>query len=75
MRYDNNRSESAATQRSVAVPSERCARTVVPHWPSPRLPHPVHDRPERINYEKMEKIARLVHQVSWVLANQDARPR
>ena len=37
--------------------------------------HTQYDRPERINYEKMEKIARLVHQVSWVLANQDARPR
>ena len=31
--------------------------------------HTVNDRPEKINYEKMEKIARLVHQTSWVLAN------
>jgi hypothetical protein len=37
--------------------------------------HTQYDRPEKINYEKMEKIARLVHQASWVLANQDARPR
>ena len=26
------------------------------------------DRPEKINYDKMEKIARLVHQVSWDVA-------
>lgn len=31
--------------------------------------HTQYDRPEKINYEKMEKIARLVHQASWVLAN------
>jgi hypothetical protein len=37
--------------------------------------HTQYDRPEKINYEKMEKIARLVHQASWVLANQDKRPR
>jgi hypothetical protein len=37
--------------------------------------HTQYDRPERINYEKMEKIARLVHHASWVLANQDMRPR
>jgi hypothetical protein len=33
------------------------------------------DRPERINYEKMERIARLVHQLSWSLARDDGRPR
>ena len=31
--------------------------------------HTQYDRPEKVNYEKMEKIARLVHQASWVLAN------
>jgi hypothetical protein len=31
--------------------------------------HTQYDRPEKINYAKMEKIARLVHQTSWVLAN------
>ena len=30
--------------------------------------HTSNDRPEKINYEKMERIARLVHQVSWDLA-------
>ncbi len=29
----------------------------------------------KINYEKMERIARLVHQASWVLANQEQRPK
>ena len=37
--------------------------------------HTVNDRPERINYEKMEKITRMIHQMSWDLANADARPR
>jgi len=37
--------------------------------------HTQYDRPEKINYEKMEKVARLVHQSSWGLANQDGRPK
>jgi len=37
--------------------------------------HTQYDRPEKINYVKMEKIARLVHQASWDLANADARPK
>jgi hypothetical protein len=37
--------------------------------------HTAQDRPERINYDKMEKIARLVHQMSWDLAQEDRRPR
>jgi hypothetical protein len=36
--------------------------------------HTEFDVPERINYTKMEKIVRLVHQVSWDLAQEDARP-
>jgi hypothetical protein len=32
-------------------------------------------RPEKINYAKMEKIARLIHQASWEIANADARPK
>jgi Zn-dependent M28 family amino/carboxypeptidase len=36
--------------------------------------HTVDDDPERINYEKMEKIARLVYQASWDLAQQSGRP-
>jgi Zn-dependent M28 family amino/carboxypeptidase len=30
--------------------------------------HTTNDRPEKINYDKMERIARLVHQLSWNLA-------
>ncbi|MCU1384822.1 MAG: hypothetical protein JWL71_3519 [Acidobacteria bacterium] len=37
--------------------------------------HTPYDRPEKINYVKMEKITRLVHQVSWDIANGDARPK
>jgi hypothetical protein len=37
--------------------------------------HTVYDRPEKINYVKLEKIARLVHQASWDLANAESRPR
>jgi Zn-dependent M28 family amino/carboxypeptidase len=37
--------------------------------------HTQYDRPEKINYAKMEKIARLIHQASWTLANLAARPK
>ena len=37
--------------------------------------HTQYDRPEKINYVKMEKIARLIHQASWNLANATARPK
>ena len=37
--------------------------------------HTVYDRPEKINYAKMEKIARLIYQASWDLANETARPK
>ena len=36
--------------------------------------HTTSDRPEKINYPKMEKIARLVYQTSWDLANAAERP-
>jgi Zn-dependent M28 family amino/carboxypeptidase len=36
--------------------------------------HTANDDPDRINYPKMEKILRLTHQLSWDLANADARP-
>ena len=72
-RYDNNRSQ--LLRRS-------------DHWPFlqhgvPALwfhtglhpdYHTVYDRPEKIDYGKMERIARLVHQLSWELANADSRP-
>jgi hypothetical protein len=37
--------------------------------------HTTQDRPERINYDKMERIARMIHQMSWDLANQAGRPK
>lgn len=37
--------------------------------------HTIYDRPEKINYEKMERVARLVYQTSWNLAQQEGRPR
>jgi hypothetical protein len=37
--------------------------------------HTPDDRPEKINYAKMERIARLVHQASWDLAEAAGRPR
>ena len=36
--------------------------------------HTVNDDADRINYEKMEKISRLVYQASWDLAQQNGRP-
>jgi Zn-dependent M28 family amino/carboxypeptidase len=36
--------------------------------------HLVTDRADRINYPKMERIARLVHQTSWDLAQSSGRP-
>ena len=35
--------------------------------------HTANDRPEKIEYEKMERIARLVHQLSWDLAQGGTR--
>ena len=37
--------------------------------------HTMYDRPEKINYVKMEKIARLIYQATWNLANAAARPK
>jgi Zn-dependent M28 family amino/carboxypeptidase len=37
--------------------------------------HTIYDRPEKINYPKMLKIARMVYQASWDLANANARPK
>lgn len=37
--------------------------------------HTIHDTPDKINYEKMERIARMVHQLSWNLAQVENRPK
>ena len=36
--------------------------------------HTIYDRPEKLNYEKFEKIVKLVYQESWNLAQQPGRP-
>ena len=36
--------------------------------------HTIYDRPERIEYEKLERIVRLVYQLAWDLADSDVRP-
>jgi len=37
--------------------------------------HTPADRPEKINYTKLERIVRLIHQTSWGLAQKDRRPK
>jgi hypothetical protein len=27
------------------------------------------DRPERINWDKLERVARMIHEMSWDIAN------
>lgn len=74
MRYDNNRSN--LLRRSDQWPFLQ--NGVPALWFHTGLHpdyHTQYDRPERINYEKMERIARLVHQASWVLANEEGRGR
>ncbi|MGE0863938.1 MAG: M28 family peptidase [Vicinamibacterales bacterium] len=74
MRYDNNRSNLLRRSDQwpflqVGVPALWFHTGLHPDY------HTQYDRPEKINYEKMERIARLVHQASWVLANQEGRPK
>jgi Zn-dependent M28 family amino/carboxypeptidase len=73
-RYDNNRSQLLRRsdhwpflQRG--VPAVGFMTGLHPDY------HTQYDRPERINYVKLEKITRLVHQASWDIANADARPK
>jgi len=73
MRYDNN--VSNLLRRSDHWPFLN--RGVPGIWFHTGLHPDYHtqfDRPEKINYDKMEKVTRLVHQTSWNLALQDARP-
>ena len=74
MRYDNNASNLLRRSDQwpflqMGVPAVWFHTGLHPDY------HTQYDRPEKINYEKMERIARLVHQASWVLANQDGRPK
>ncbi len=73
-RYDNN--ESNLMRRSDHWPFLQ--RGVPGVWFHTGLHPDYHtpfDRPEKINYDKLEKIVRLVHQASWSLANGEPRPR
>ncbi len=72
-RYDNNRSN--LLRRSdhwpflqVGVPATFFHTGLHPDY------HQFTDTPDRINYPKMEMIARLVYLTSWSLANGDGRP-
>ncbi len=73
-RYDNNRSQLLRRsdhwvflQRG--VPALWFHTGLHPDY------HTIYDRPEKIDYGKIERIARLVHQLSWNLAQQEGRPR
>ena len=66
--------EPRPPQRPVAVPDARVPAVGFMTGLHPDY-HTQYDRPEKINYVKMEKIARLVHQASWDIANADARPK
>jgi len=72
-RYDNNisqllrRTDMWAFQQR-GVPAVTFATGLHPDY------HRAEDRPERIEYDKMARIVRLVHQVSWDLANAPDRP-
>jgi hypothetical protein len=73
MRYDNN--SSNLLRRSdqwpflqKGVPSLFFHTGLHPDY------HTEFDTPERIEYDKLERIARLVHQTAWALAQADGRP-
>jgi hypothetical protein len=73
-RYDNNRSN--LLRRSDQWPFlQRGVPAVWFHTGLHPDYHTTFDRPERIDYGKMERVARLVHQSSWMLANQPGRPK
>jgi Zn-dependent M28 family amino/carboxypeptidase len=72
--YDNNISQLLRRSDSWpflqhGVPAIRFHNGLHPDY------HLTTDTADRINYEKMERIARLVHQVSWDLAQAKDRPK
>ena len=73
MRYDNNASN--LLRRSDQWPF---LQTGVPalffHTGLHPDYHTIYDRPEKIEYEKMERIVRLVYQLAWDLADSDVQP-
>jgi len=72
-RYDNN--ESNLLRRSDqwpflqhGVPALFIHTSLHPDY------HTVEDTPERLNYEKMTRIVKMIHQAAWDLANSGATP-
>jgi len=73
-RYDNNRSN--LLRRSDQWPFLfRGVPAIFLHTGLHPDYHTERDRPEKLNYEKMERIVRLVYQMSWNLADAPERPR
>jgi hypothetical protein len=73
MEYDNNRSN--LVRRSDQWPFlQRRVPALFFHTGLHPDYHTTGDRPERIEYPKMERIARLVYQASWELAVIDSPP-
>jgi hypothetical protein len=73
LRYDNNRSN--LVRRSDQWPFlQNGVPALFFHTGLHTDYHTVNDRPERIDYAKMERIAKLVYQLSWTLAQSDSRP-
>jgi hypothetical protein len=73
MDYDNNASN--LLRRSDQWPFlQRGVPAVFLHTGLHPDYHTTLDRPERIDYAKVERIARLVYQASWDLAQSDSRP-
>lgn len=73
-RYDNNRSN--LLRRSDQWPFlQRGVPSLFIHTGLHPDYHTQYDRPERIDYAKMERIARFVYQLSWDTANSASRPR
>lgn len=69
-RYDNNRSNHL--RRSDQWPFlNRETPAIWFHTGLHPDYHTIYDRPERIDYVKMERIARLVHQASWEIAQRE----
>jgi hypothetical protein len=74
MEYDNNRSQ--LLRRSDQWPFlQRGVPSVFFHTGLHPDYHTTGDRPERIEYAKMERIARLVYQASWDVAMANQRPK
>lgn len=72
-RYDNNRSN--LLRRSDHWPFlTRGVPAIFIHTGLHPDYHTEHDRPEKLNYNKMARIVQLAYQLSWNLAQDDRRP-